>query len=170
MDILKSYIPDDNAIWLLGEVIHSFDSGQPNFGLPLGNLTSQLFANIYMNEFDQFVKHELKARYYIRYADDFVVLSADKRWLQTIAEPIKNFLKSNLFLKLHPDKIFIKTIASGIDFLGWVNFPDHRVLRTTTKRRMLKRIGENDAPETINSYLGILKHGNARKLRKMILE
>src|SRR3989338_6328626 len=71
--ILKKYIPDENILWLLEEIIESFSPG-----LPLGNLTSQLFVNIYMNEFDQFAKHKLKAKYYIRYADDFVIYSKDR--------------------------------------------------------------------------------------------
>jgi hypothetical protein len=69
-------------------------------------------------------------------------------------------------LQLHPDKLFIKTLASGVDFLGWIHFPDHRVLRTATKRRMMKRITKNENPsdETIASYCGLLKHGNGYKI------
>jgi hypothetical protein len=135
-------------------------------GLPLGNLTSQLLVNIYMNEFDQFVKRKLKVKYYIRYADDFVVLSEDKKYLQTILEKMEEFLENKLKLQMHPDKVYIKTIASGVDFLGWVQFPEHRVLRTSTKRRMLKNVKNNPKPETIQSYLGLLKHGNAYELSK----
>src|SRR3990167_10408621 len=120
-----------------------------------------------MNEFDQFAKRNLKAKYYIRYADDFVVLSQDKSWLEELISKIEDFLEERLRLKLHPDKIYIKTLNSGVDFLGWVHFPDFRVLRTTTKRRMFKRIKENTKPEIINSYLGLLKHGNTFKLRNM---
>jgi len=167
LTILKGYIPDKNIVWLLEKVIRSFLSA-PGRGLPLGNLTSQLFVNIYMNEFDQFIKHNLKAKYYIRYADDFVVLSNDKAWLEELLPKIADFLSEKLKLEIHPDKVFIKTLASGVDFLGWVHFPDFRVLRTTTKRRMFKRIKENTKPETINSYLGLLKHGNTFKLRNMV--
>jgi len=169
LDILNSYIPDKQIIWLLKEIIESFSS-KPGIGLPLGNLTSQLFVNIYMNEFDQFVKHELKIKYYIRYADDFVVLSDDKKWLEKQIFVIQGFLFKELKLELHPDKVSIKTLASGVDFLGWVNFPYHRVLRTTTKRRMLRRIVKSLAPETLNSYLGLLRHGNTGKLQKEVYE
>lgn len=117
-----------------------------------------------MNEFDQFVKHHLKAQYYVRYADDFVVLSHDRNWLLEQIPKIADFLAEHLKLELHPDKLFLKTLASGVDFLGWVHFPDHRVLRTVTKRRMLKRVSENPEPPILNSYLGLLKHGNTRKL------
>ncbi len=167
LEVLKKYIPDGNIIWLLERVIYSFSAGSGR-GLPLGNLTSQLFVNIYMNEFDQFIKHKLKAKYYIRYADDFVVLSQDKAWLEEMLPKMGDFLEEKLRLTLHPDKVFIKTLASGIDFLGWVHFSDHRVLRTTTKRRMMARIKENTKPETINSYLGLTKHGNALKIRQKI--
>lgn len=69
---------------------------------------------------------------------------------------------------MHPDKVFIKTLASGVDFLGWVNFPDHRILRTRTKQRMIKRVRENPAPETLQSYLGLLRHGNTQKIRSIV--
>ncbi|MEX2090849.1 MAG: reverse transcriptase domain-containing protein [Candidatus Paceibacterota bacterium] len=167
LDILKIRILDQDIVWLLKNVIHSF-SKNPGKGLPLGNLTSQLFVNIYMNEFDQLVKHKLKVKYYVRYADDFVILSQDKFWLEELLSKLADFLSERLKLEMHPDKVFIKTLASGVDFLGWVHFPDHRVLRTTTKRRMLKKIKENPTSETTNSYLGLLKHGNTHKLKNMI--
>ena len=167
LGILNRYILDQKIIWLLEEIIDSFSS-KPDTGLPLGNLTSQLLVNIYMNEFDQFVKHKLKAKYYIRYADDFVILSESKSFLENQIEPIKDFLSERLRLELHPDKIYIKTLASGVDFLGWVHFPDHRILRNTTKKRMFRRIKESQTPETINSYLGLIKHGNTLKIRQNI--
>jgi RNA-directed DNA polymerase len=168
LDILRKYIIDKDIIWLLEKVIWSFSS-KPNTGLPLGNLTSQLLVNIYMNEFDQFIKHKLRIKYYIRYADDFVILSENRDWLENQIGPIKNFLSDKLKLELHQNKIFIKTLASGVDFLGWVHFSDHRVLRTTTQKRMFKRLKESPMQETLNSYLGLLKHGNTRKLERVIL-
>ena len=86
--------------------------------------------------------------------------------LLNILPRIKNFLSESFKLSLHPDKVFIKTITSGVDFLGWVHFPYHRVLRTTTKRRMFKNLKNNSKPTTIQSYLGMLKHGNAYKLKE----
>ena len=122
-----------------------------------------------MNEFDQFVKHKLRVKHYVRYADDFVVLSTDKLWLSELIPITKLFLDSELKLSLHPDKVCIKTLASGVDFLGWVHFTDHRVLRTTTKKRMFKRLEITQSKETLNSYLGLMKHGNTNKLRNEIL-
>lgn len=165
--ILQEYMSDADVINLLSEIISSFHSTEIGKGLPLGNLTSQLFANIYMNEFDQYVKHELKVKYYVRYADDFVILFQDKKWLEDMVPKIRDFLSDNLKLQLHPDKVFIKTIASGVDFLGWVNFPDHMVLRNNTKRRMLRNIMQKGGKfETVQSYLGLIKHGNAAKIKK----
>ena len=166
MRILTEKISDRKTLWLLKQIIGSFSSGIPGVGLPLGNLTSQLFANVLMNEFDQFVKHRIKARNYVRYADDFVLLSEDKSWLVSHLLMIRDFLSQKLHLTLHPDKVSIKTFASGIDFLGWVNFPDHRVMRTVTKRRMMRRLAEHPTNETLQSCLGLMRHGNARKSEK----
>ena len=169
LDILNEHIPDKKIMWLLEEVVKSFNNGNnTDIGLPLGNLTSQLFANVYMNVFDQFVKHKLKAKYYIRYADDFVILSDNKLWLDNLISPIQNFLSERLELNLHPDKVFLQTIASGVDFLGWVNFTDHRVLRAITKRRMMRRMEEHMTAEVRQSYLGLLSHGNAFKIQEEI--
>ncbi len=189
-DILTKHVKDEDIIWLLEQIINSFHTNTDISdsvyiqndtlsamaenvslkGLPLGNLTSQLLVNIYMNEFDQYIKHKLKVKYYIRYADDFVVLSDDKEYLENTLKVMKEFLETKLKLNMHPDKVFIKTIYSGVDFLGWVHFPKHRVLRTATKRRMFRNINKNPKPNTIQSYLGMLSHGNAYKLKRKIKE
>ncbi|MCX6819807.1 MAG: reverse transcriptase/maturase family protein [Candidatus Adlerbacteria bacterium] len=167
--ILDRRIPDTDILCLVRRVVESFHSTAPGKGLPLGNLTSQLLVNIYMNEFDQFVKHKLKVKYYIRYADDFVFLSCDKKWLEDMLVQVRDFLWNELRLTLHPNKVSIETISSGVDFLGWVHFPDHRVLRTSTKRRMFKCTHglEGDSP-TVQSYIGLLRHGNAYKLEQKL--
>ncbi len=162
--ILRSRIADSEIFRLLQNIVSSFSSAKIGAGLPLGNLTSQLLVNVYMNEFDQFAKHRLKARYYIRYADDFVVLSRNREWLLKILPRIESFLSERLRLTLHPDKVLIKTFASGVDFLGWVHFSDHRVLRTATKRRMFRALSGSSTNERAVSYLGMLSHGNAHTL------
>lgn len=170
-DILSKCIPDKDIPWLLGQVVSSFSGPKRGVGLPLGNLTSQLLVNIYMNEFDQFAKHKLKAQHYIRYTDDFVILSQDKEWLEDIRARMSDFLQSNLHVRLHPDKTFIRTVASGVDFLGWTHFPDHRVLRTATKQRMFRGIkNRRGNMATVQSYFGLISHGNAKKLRQKINE
>jgi len=169
LGILEIYIPDQAILALLQGVIGSFYSTQPGKGLPLGNLTSQLLVNIYMSEFDQWVKHKLKAKHYIRYADDFVLLSHDRGWLEQQIPLIEAFLGEVLGLRLHPDKVFIQTLASGVDFLGWVHFTDHRVPRSATVRRMRRRLAESAKPETLQSYVGLMSHGNTNHLRAAIL-
>jgi RNA-directed DNA polymerase len=161
--ILAKHISDGDTLGLLDSVIDSFPKG-----LPLGNLTSQLLVNIYMNEFDQFVKHTLKQKYYIRYADDFVFLSLRREELERVKNTIALFLTEKLRLELHPNKVFIKTYSSGVDFLGWIHFSSHRVLRTSTKRRMMKKVKLAEKDETVESYLGMLSHGNAYGLSKKV--
>jgi retron-type reverse transcriptase len=157
--ILKK-ISDPDLVWLLNEVVGSFETA-PGKGLPLGNLTSQLLVNIYMNELDQYVKHELKMARYIRYADDFVLFSTDRHQLVDIVRLIVLYLRASLKLELHPNKVSITTVASGVDFLGWVHFPYHRTLRTVTKRRIFKKLAVETAnPAAIQSYLGMLGHGD----------
>ena len=168
-DIVKKHISDSDTIWLIQKVVESFQSTASGKGLPLGNLTSQLLVNVYMNEFDQFVKHELKQKYYIRYADDFVIMHQKKSVLVETLPKMGDFLEEKLKLKLHPDKTFFQTVTSGVDFLGWVHFPTHRVLRTTTKKRMFKRLKDTSMkPEVVQSYLGLLGHGNAHGLKEEI--
>lgn len=167
--VLSTYIPDQDVSWLLKEIISSFYSTQPGKGLPLGNLTSQLLVNVYMNEFDQYVKRHIKAKHYIRYADDFVFLSPDRGWLEQQIPRVAKFLHDVLALELHPDKVHIRSLAAGVDFLDWINFPDHRVLRTATARRMRKRVRESPRPETMQSYLGLMRHGNTKKLVTAVL-
>lgn len=171
IDILKTRISDSDVVWLLSEVIESFHTeNRHGVGLPLGNVTSQLLVNVYMNEFDNFLKRELKIKYCARYADDFVILHENRNYLQAVLPRISKFLESRLILSLHPDKVFIKTLASGVDFLGWVHFPHHRVPRASTKRRMFKRLKQNPKKELLASYKGLLSHGNTYRLRQEINE
>ena len=95
LNILRKRIKDNKTLWLLEEVIESFITG-----LPIGNLTSQLFANIYLNEFDQFVKHKLKIKHYLRYTDDFIIVANSESCLKNLINPIQSFLKNKLALSL----------------------------------------------------------------------
>ncbi len=160
-------IADRRIMWLIGIILHSF-SPETGIGLPLGNLTSQLFANVYMDAFDQYVKHVLRVKHYIRYADDFVFLADDRSEHERTLPWARHFLQARLGLCLHLNKVSISTLASGVDFLGWVHFPDHRVLRTITKRRMIKAVDSNMAQEARASYLGLLQHGNGYHLSRRI--
>jgi len=168
-DILARYIADSDLLWLFSQVIDSFDTAEkPGVGLPLGNLTSQLLVNVYMNEFDQFVKQSLRIKYYVRYADDFIFLSEKKDDLISLRPCLEIFLNERLKLNMHPQKVFLKTLASGVDFLGWVQFSNHRILRPVTKNRMFKKIKTNPPTATLSAYLGLLSHGDTYKLRKRV--
>lgn len=174
--IVKNKIEDTDTIWLIGKIIKSFERG-----LPLGNVTSQLFANIYLNELDQFIKHNLKIRDYIRYCDDFIILFENKDYLSDLILPINNFLENSLKLEIHPNKIFIRKFSRGIDFLGYAILPHHIVLRTKTKRRILRKmrrrcpnlkndlISEKSFIQSLQSYLGILKHCRGHKIERKIV-
>jgi retron-type reverse transcriptase len=165
-EILKTRIIDKDVLRLLQNIIDSIDSGVAGKGLPLGNLTSQLLVNIYMHEFDVYMKQTLKVKYYIRYADDFVVFARDEKYLKEVLHCQRQFLEEKLALRLHPHKVSIETLASGVDFLGWVHFPHKRTLRTVTKRRMLRKLRKDpDNQSILQSYEGLLGHGNTHKLR-----
>ena len=128
-------------------------------------MTSQLFANIYMNELDQFVKHDMKIKYYLRYCDDFVILSNSQDELQEIIERIGEFLNNDLKLSLHPNKVSIRKLNQGIDFLGYVVLPHHTVLRTKTKKRMFKRVNKKN----LSSYTGLLSHCDGYELKQKVI-
>lgn len=123
-DISGQHVVDKDVLNLLDHVIDSFStSGRKDVGLPLGNLTSQLLVNIYMNEFDQFMKRMIKVEYYIRYADDFVILHENREYLNELISKIAEFLATHLKLSLHPDKLFLETLVSEVDFLVGSIFP-----------------------------------------------
>lgn len=164
--ILERHIADPDIRWLINQVVSSFYATTPRVGLPLGNLTSQLLVNVYMHEFDMYLKQELRVKYYIRYADDFVILSDDKKYLEDILSKLHVFLNEKLCLTLHEYKVYIKTYDSGVDFLGWVHFPHHRQLRTTTKRKVIRMMKGYPKRETVSSYRGLLGHGNTYSFQK----
>ncbi|MEK7227355.1 MAG: reverse transcriptase/maturase family protein [Patescibacteria group bacterium] len=178
INILKKRL-DKNTISLAKEIIQSFkkDSGK---GIPIGNLTSQLFSNIYLNEFDQFVKRKLQVKHYIRYADDFVILSSDKNYLSKLVPLLSDFLEVRLALSIHPRKIIIRKWHQGIDFLGYIIFPHYKILRTKTKKRILKKLDKlhkklvqgkiSNFPfsQSRQSYLGILKHCRGHSIEDLL--
>jgi len=146
--IIKKKIRDRKVIWLIEQILSNTPRGGGegceigNKGMPLGNLTSQFFANVYLNELDYFVKHALKAKYYIRYVDDFVILYSGKEQLEKWKMEINDFLNTNLKLELHPDKSRIIPISKGIDFVGFRNFYYFKLLRKRNIQNMFCRIGK----------------------------
>lgn len=184
LDIVNRRIQDPETMRLVKNIIRSFSSefsvpGEAK-GAPIGNLTSQLFANIYMNELDQFIKHGLHVDYYIRYTDDFLIVHHDENHLHELKGKIDDFLKTELKLSLHPHKVSIRKYRQGIDFLGYVTLPGHRVLRTRVKQRMFKKleklvrqykageVSEEKLMQSFNSYLGVLGHANSHKLEEKL--
>jgi retron-type reverse transcriptase len=137
--ILRRNIKDNKLMWLVNLVLKNFHDREK--GMPLGNMTSQFFANVYLNELDYFVKNKLKARYYIRYVDDFVILHKDKEVLRVYRDKIKKYF-GYLKLELHPDKSKIFSMYHGIPFLGYKVFYNYKLLRKRNinqfKRKLLK--------------------------------
>jgi retron-type reverse transcriptase len=178
-ELIRKKVSDADALWLINEILKSFEK-YPDVGLPLGNVTSQLFANIYLNELDQFVKHKLKVKHYFRYADDFILISRDENLLLVYKEEIGIFLKQNLKLEMHPNKVFIRKLKQGIDFVGYVILPNTTVLRTKTKRRILKKLKKarqklnagkmkkEDFRQIEASYLGVIKHCRNKEIKREI--
>lgn len=143
-------------------------------GLPIGNLTSQLFSNVYLNVFDQFMKRVLKCRYYGRYVDDAIVVSSDKEWLLSLVPDIQKFLKEELGLDLHMGKLTISEVHKGIEFLGAYIKPWRTYISRRTLERVIKKLALLDFTKptkvlrSVNSYLGIFQHTASYRLRRML--
>ncbi len=164
--MVKKKIADRKVIWLIEEILNSSEE-KPGVGIPIGNLTSQLFANIYLNELDQFLKNELRTRCYVRYMDDFAILDFNKRKLHQIREEIREFLKNKLNLELHPKKANIFPAEKGIDFLGYQIFGTYRLLRKSTVKRFIKRIKQKRLNnQSLQSWLSYACFGKSWRLRQ----
>ncbi|MDP3026769.1 MAG: helix-turn-helix domain-containing protein [Nanoarchaeota archaeon] len=149
--------------------------------MPLGNLTSQFFANVYLNELDQFVKHKLRAKYYIRYVDDFVILHESKEQLEEWKIKINNFLKEKLKIELHPSKSHVLRLNSGINFLGFRVFSYHKLIRASNLKNFERRfnnmkilfnegiIGKEKALEFLEGWLAYCSYANTYKYRKYLI-
>jgi retron-type reverse transcriptase len=180
--LLKKKIRDADMLDFLRIIIDSFFTpGCNGKGMPIGNLTSQIFANIYLSELDYFAKHALHEKYYFRYADDFLFLHTDRNRLLQIQTVAEAFVQNVLKLTVHPKKIIIRPYHHGIDWLGYILRPHYRTIRTKTKQRILKKIrrrgedfkaglcSEESFRQTVQSYFGVLKHCNAHRLYQQIL-
>ena len=178
--IIKGKKDDWNGLPPTKSLFHA----QNNCGLPIGNLTSQLFGNIYMNEFDHWVKKELGIRYYGRYVDDFVLIHENKDYLQSMIPKLSAFLLSNLKLTLHPDKIYLQHHLKGVKYLGAVIKPNRIYIANRTKGNFYNAIEKQNQiardhkptkeeqsafQSSMYSYLGIMKHYKTYKLRKQML-
>jgi len=177
LKIIKRKIADEKVIWLIKQILNNYFSEKQGTGMPLGNLTSQFFANIYLNELDYFVKHKLKAKHYIRYVDDFVILHKSKIQLGIWKEQIEEFLKNELTLELHPDKSKILNLSRGIDFVGFRNLYYFKLLRERNIRKMNHKITQLKNGETseekfkasFNGWNAYAKWGDSYRLKKNLL-
>ncbi len=162
----------------------SLFSVKENSGLPIGNLTSQLFGNVYLNDFDHFVKRDLKIKYYGRYVDDFVLIHNDREYLKSIISEIKSYLKRELNLTLHPNKVYLQHFFKGVKFLGAIIKPYRIYIANRTIGNFYNAIQKQneivdshkptteeieDFVASMNSYLGILQHYKTYKIRKDML-
>lgn len=183
--ILSKHIKCPRTYALLCRIIDGPDPSHVGVGIPIGNLTSQLFANLYLNELDQYVKHELRERHYVRYMDDFVIIHHDKAHLQRLRSEIEQWLLINLQLKTnHKTQVFPVSMAHGrsLDFLGYRLYTTHKLMRKCTEKRMrykVKRLRErykkglasqSEVKSVIASYAGCAKHANAYNLLTNILQ
>jgi hypothetical protein len=179
--LIRRGFSDDRATRIVEAVVSSFHAeGRAGKGVPIGNVTSQIFTNIYLNELDRFVKQDLRVKFYGRFSDDFVLVSSRRSDLLVWRARIEEFLNARLQLSLHPHKVSIRPLRQGIDFLGYVLLPHHRGVRSSTRRRMFRRLQQkaveafkgkeaNDAlARSLASYLGLLSHANTFELRRMI--
>jgi RNA-directed DNA polymerase len=180
--IIQRKIACPDTLQLINEIIDSGGDGNscPR-GLPIGNLTSQLWANVYLDQLDHFVKETLREKYYVRYMDDFVILKGDKQYLLEVKREIEGFLTDKLDLQLN-GKTGIWPINQGIDFLGYRIWPHYRLLRkrsTKRIRRALKHF-QKEYPEghitldrinaTVQSWLGHARHADSYRFRQKLVE
>ncbi len=159
VSILKKRIKCEKTIKLIKLILDNYEG---NKGMPLGNLTSQFFANVYLNELDYFVKHKLKAKYYIRYVDDFIILHNSKNQLKIWKKRISRFLNVGLNLELHQDKSRIVNLSEGVDFVGFRNFYYYKLLRKRNIKSMfLKTKSYNKGEISKDKFLEIFQGWNA---------
>lgn len=172
--LIEGKIRDRRFMDLIKQIIGSY-SDSPGAGIPLGNLTSQVFANIYLHELDMFCKHDLKIRQYIRYMDDVALVSDDKGQLWEWRDAISDLLDDRLCLALHPDKQVLSPIDSGVDYLGYTVFRDYRLVRARNVHRIYRNLKkmeagtfDKDAFASIMSWMGYATHADTYHLNKSI--
>ncbi len=185
-NIIQRKIKDEKLIWLIQTILGNYRGGgeapSTEKGMPLGNLTSQFFANLYLHELDFFVKHKLKAKYYIRYVDDFVILHNSKKQLKKWKKQINEFLKRKLKIELHPNKSRILLLGQGIVFLGFRVFFYHKLIRKSNLINFERKfnqlnilfkegvISREKAVESLEGWLAYASHANTYKYRRHVIK
>jgi RNA-directed DNA polymerase len=165
-DILKQLIrrkvKDQDLLWLLDDIINSAE------GLPIGNYLSQYFANFYLTYFDHWIKEVLRVRYYFRYADDLVILAAEKPYLHQLLARIREYLGCQLKLTVRENYQVFPVQDRGIDFLGYVFYHTHTRLRKTIKQRFAKAVIHGNNPASMAAYWGWAVHCSSNHLMKKL--
>lgn len=217
-NLINRYLKNPELLWLIKQIIfydptkNFYQKGNPklfhlipphkslfhvpkNQGLPIGNLTSQFFANIYLNELDQFAKHQLKIKYYLRYVDDLLLFHHNHKQLKIWKRQLDQFLKEKLKLEFHPQKTIFQHIHKSINFIGFIIYPNHTLIRNRAVRKFKNKLWLFNqkilnmnlehpirlwTPElcrdfqkifaTVNSYYGQFKHADTFRLRKHLYE
>lgn len=181
LNIIKRKIKDADLIWLINIVLRNHDSEIDGKGMPLGNLTSQFFANVYLHELDMFVKHTLKVKYYIRYVDDFIIFHNDRYQLESWKSQISDFLHYHLKIQLHPEKSKVMPLNGGVTMLGFRIFRKHRLLKKSNAKRIWKRLevfrqkyeagimSEDQILRSLEGWLAYARFANTYNLRKRVI-
>lgn len=181
MQIINKKLKDPKVLSLIKAILQNYETKLPGKGMPLGNLTSQFFANVYLNELDYFVKQNLKARYYVRYVDDFVIFHHNKNILTGFQREINAFLSQSLAIELHPDKSKITPLNRGVSFLGFRIFYQHKLLKKSNIRKINKKfqafqkdyfagkIGYDAIYDSVEGWLTYAKHANTYRLREKFM-
>ncbi|HIG97477.1 MAG TPA: hypothetical protein HA230_03990 [Candidatus Aenigmarchaeota archaeon] len=181
MRTIRRKIPDDKILCLIRRILYNYNSKILGKGMPIGNLTSQFFANVYLNELDYFVKHKLRVKYYVRYVDDFVILHESREILESYKIQISGFL-NNIKLELHPQKSKIVPLCSGIKLLGFRVFYKYRLPKKGSISRIIHRIdyflslyndgiiSKGEILRRIDGWNAYAMHANTYKLRESLME
>lgn len=177
-NILSSKIKCEDTLALLHTII--FSDILP-IGIPIGNLTSQLFANIYLNEMDRFIKEDEHVPYYFRFMDDFIILDYDKSNLHSLLSKISHYIETNLKLEFN-NKTIIGKVNNGIDFVGYIHYNGHKRIKPTTFKRIKTKIISmrksydcigyltDFQVSSINSALGHMRHSDTYRVRKQLIK
>lgn len=165
LELIRKKVKCEKIFEIIRQIVGSFANMSNSKGIPLGNITSQIFANIYLHTLDIHIKNYLKCNYYIRYNDDFVIITNSKERLVNIRNDIISFVKDRLSLEIPHEKTCIRKACWGMDYLGFTIFPNFILLRNKTKNKIFNNLDESNK----SSYFGILKYCNSFNLKQKIV-
>lgn len=164
----ECYVKSDKELLSKVPKHKSLFNAKKGFGLPIGNLSSQFFANVYLNELDQYIKHKLKVKYYVRYVDDILIMGESGKYLEKIYQQIVLYTSNHLGIHFHPNKLEINTVDKGINFVGYIIKPFCKYLRRSTIDNLHSKLNSENLKQVVNSYFGMMIHCNQFKERVKI--